>query len=189
MTTTFRESDWSRTLADALVIEHSLCEEVCKIIRKVAFLCLKRHVGDVAYDDMRAILSTVHDQLSNDGKELLDALDADKCAVHSWLAVIVRRVAMTHIRRRYYASTSVSDIFKAMKVDVRGAEDYLDSLSNLFTPSQRYLLRLRYGEGCDISQAAAHLGISREEALNLEASARRSLSREWSTLKTRTPLQ
>ncbi len=189
MTTTFRESDWSRTLADALAIDHDLCEEVCKIIRKVAFLCLKRHVGAVAYDDMRVILSMVHDTLSSDGKELLDALTANKCAVHSWLTVIVRRAAMNHIRRRYYASSSVSDLFRAMNVDVRGAEDCLDAMSHLFTPSQKYLLRLRHGEGCDIGQAAAHLGISREEALALEASATKRLRQEWSALKNRPPLQ
>jgi len=189
MTTTFRESDWSRTLADALSIEHGLCEEVCKIIRKVAFLCLKRHVGDVAYDDMRAILSSVHDKLSTDGKELMSALETDKCTVHSWLAVIVRRAAMNHIRRRYYASSSVSDIFRAMKVDVRGAEDYLDSLDGMFTPSQKYALRLRYGEGCDLEQTAAHLGVSREEARRLDDAATKRLRREWEALKNRTALQ
>jgi len=189
MTDAFREADWAGTLSRILGAEVNVCQEAVKIIRKVAFLCLKRHVGDVAYEDMRIILSMVHDKLSVDGKDLFEAIESGKCTVHAWLAVITRQAAMTHIRRRHYAASSVSDVFRAMNVDVRGAEDYLDALTDMFTPTHKYVLRLRHGEGCDVSQAAAILGVSPGEVKAVESQALERLRREWAVLKNMAPLQ
>lgn len=189
MNDAFRESDWAGTLSGILRADLNTCEEAVKIIKKVAFLCLKRHVGAVAYDDMHIILSMVHDKLSKDGRDLFEALESGKCTVHAWLAVITRQTAMTHIRRRHYPVSSVSEIFRAMNVDVRGAEDYLDALTDMFTPTHKYVLRLRHGEGCDISQTAAILGVSPREVKAVEHQAMERLRKEWTTLKSMAPLQ
>jgi len=90
---------------------------------------------------------------------------------------------MKYVRSVYYPKSTLLDIFMDMKVDVSGAEACLDSLGESLSPSEKTLLRIMYGEGCTVMQAAEMLGVSPQEVRTIHGRAFASLRQEWLALR------
>lgn len=90
---------------------------------------------------------------------------------------------MKYVRSVYYPKSTLLRLFIDMNVDVSGAEACLDSLGASLSPSEKTLLRLLYGEGCTVMQAAGMLGVTPQEVRTIHRQAFASLRQEWLALR------
>uniref|UniRef100_A0A7C4AHB3 RNA polymerase sigma-70 region 4 domain-containing protein n=1 Tax=Fundidesulfovibrio putealis TaxID=270496 RepID=A0A7C4AHB3_9BACT len=152
------------------------------VIDGVIAICLKRHTGHNDAQDVIRVRRRVARAIRAEGGRGLRR-DEGAGSLRTFLVVFTREVALGYIRGAHYPHSSIADVLRAMTVDVDGAQEHLDGLDQLFTPTQKCVLRLRYGEGCDPAQAARILGVSVEEVRAVELQASRNLARQWRALR------
>ncbi|WP_173084378.1 sigma factor-like helix-turn-helix DNA-binding protein [Fundidesulfovibrio magnetotacticus] len=107
----------------------------------------------------------------------------ERSSVQTCIVVLTREVTMNYVRNAHYWRSTVADLFLAMNVDISGAEDHLRCLDERLTPSQKCVLRLLYGEGCTLAQAAGMLGVSQDEVRTLQWQAMEAFHAEWLSLR------
>lgn len=170
-------------LAKVFMIDMNSARDSWRMMERVIRMCLSKHTGSENPKDVlqvkRMIMSRLVQEVDN--PSYYDA--SERCSVQTCIVVMTREMTLTYVRRSHYAQSRLSDVFKAMNVDVTGAEDYLDGLDQLFTPSQKCVLRLIFGEGCTAVQAAGMLGVTVQEVRSLQWEAMELLQHEWVALK------
>lgn len=175
---------WAQELlSKVFMINIQAARDAWKMIERVVRLCLNNHMGRDAPDDVRRVMKIILNRLIQEAEEPSYFKDVECCTVQTCLVVMARTTTLSYVRGAHYARSSLAEIFQAMNVDVTGAESYLQTLDELFTPSQKCVLRLIYGEGCTAAQAAGMLGVSQQEVRSLEWQAMEILQHEWLALR------
>ena len=170
-------------VAKVFMINMQSARDAWKMIERVVRLSLTKHVGRDKPDDVHRVMKIILSRLINEAEAPSYIQNAENGTVQTCLVVMARSVTLDYVRGAHYAQSSLAEIFKAMNVDVTGAEAYLHVLDDLFTPTQKCVLGLIYGEGCTASQAAGMLGVSQQEVRTIEWQAMEILQHEWLTLR------
>jgi len=153
------------------------------MIQKVIHMCLEKHVRNYDMPDVERVRKMIVERLERELRTPSFYDNLDGCSVQTCIVVLTREVTMSYVRNAHYWRSTVADLFEAMNVDVTGAEHYLQGLDEKFTPSQKCVLRLLYGEGCTLAQAAGMLGVSQDEVRSLQWQAMEIFHREWLLLR------
>ncbi len=170
-------------LAKVFMMDLNSARESWRMMERVIRMCLAKHTGAENPQDVLQVKRMIMSKLVHESENPTYMDNAERCSVQTCIVVMTREMTLSYVRRSHYAQSRLSDIFKAMNVDVSGAEDYLDGLDQLFTESQRCVLRLLYGEGCTAVQAAGMLGVSVQEVCAIQGQAMDILQHEWIALK------
>lgn len=169
-------------LGKVFMVNESSAHDSWIMIQKVVHMCLEKHMRSYTMPDVERVKKMIVERL---GRELQSPSFYDNfagCSVQTCIVVLTRDVTMGYVRNAHYCRSTVADLFEAMNVDVTGAEHYLQGLDEKFTPSQKCVLRLLYGEGCSLAQAAGMLGVSQDEVRSLQWQAMEIFHREWLVL-------
>ena len=176
-------------MSKVFMVSGNTARDAWSMVDRVVRICLNKHAGKEHEDDVARVKGLVV-------KRLLDEIEhpayfnaGEKCSVQTCIVVMAREITLNYVRNAHYARSSISDVFKAMNVDVAGAQHYLDALDEMFSPSQKCVLRLIYGEGCSVDQAAGMLGVSSGEVRSLQWQALERLQERWMALKRGSELQ
>lgn len=170
-------------LAKVFMVNMNTARDAWAMIDKVARICLTKHMGSYSQKDVDRVKKIILDRLIQEADNPSYYEDVERCSVQTCIVVMTREVTLNYVRSAHYAQSTLADIFRAMNVDVEGAGPYLDGLDQMFSPSQRCVLRLIYGEGCTVIQAAGMLGVSPQEVQTLQWQAMELLQHEWLTLR------
>ncbi len=170
-------------LQDVFMLNKSTAEDAWEMAGRVISLCLTRHVGICDHKDVLAVKKILMNRLIQEADDPSYFDKAERGSVQTCIVVMTREVTLNYVRNAHYAQSSLADIFRAMNVDVEGAGPYLAGLDQMFSSSQRCVLRLIYGEGCTVIQAAGMLGVSPQEVQTLQSQAMELLQHEWLILR------
>jgi len=176
--------DFAKELLGKIYMVDAPTADSCwNMIERVVRFCLDKHTGRCAHEDVHRVKRIILDRMLQDARNPRHIEQAESCSVQTCMVVMARECALAYVRHAHYAQSTLAEIFKCMDVDVTGAEDHLAGLDQLFSPSQKCVLRLIYGEGCSVPQAAGMLGVSSREVRTLQWQAMELLQHEWLTLK------
>lgn len=170
-------------VAQVFLIDRDAALDAWRMVDKVVRICLLKHAGADHEDSVLRVKKMILARMREELDDPSYYLQVEKCSVHTCIVVMAREMTLNFVRNASYAHSTLADIFRAMNVDVSGAEVYLDGLDQMFSPSQKCVLRLLYGEGCTVVQAAGMLGVSPNEVQALQWQAMERLQREWMALK------
>jgi len=170
-------------LAKVYMVDSNTARDAWKMIDKVVRICLKKHKGNDTPNDIGAVKKHILTRLITEAENPTYYDDVERASVQTLIVVMARETTLHYVRNAHYAHSTLADVFKAMNVDVTGAESYLDGLDQLFTSSQKCVLRLIYGEGCSVMQAAGMLGVSPQEVRTIQWQAMELLQHEWLALR------
>lgn len=170
-------------VAQVFMIDRETAREAWNMVDKVVRICLLKHAGADHEEDVLRVKKRLLARMREELDDPSYYHQVEKCSVQTCIVVMAREMTLNYVRTAKYAHSTLSDIFRAMNVDVSGAEDYLDGLDSLFSPSQKCVLRLLYGEGCTVMQAAGMLGVTPNEVQTLQWQAMERLQQEWMALK------
>ena len=170
-------------LAKVFMVNKNSAQDAWQMVDRVTRICLVRHMGSCSYKDVDRVKTRILDRLLQESNNPSYYEDVERCSVQTCIVVMTREITLNYVRSFHYAQSTLADIFRAMNVDVEGAGPYLDGLDQLFSPSQKCVLRLIYGEGCTVIQAAGMLGVSPQEVQSLQWQAMELLQHEWLTLR------
>jgi hypothetical protein len=171
-------------VAEMFMLNMSTAVDIWNMVDRVVRICLCKHVGHDKEIDVGMIKKIIMNKLRDELAVPTYFDNLERCSVQTCVVVLSREIALDYIRNAHYSRSSISEIFRCMNVNVSGAEEYLDGLDEMFSPSQKCVLRLLYGEGCTVHQAANMLGVSSDEVLTLQWQAMERLQQEWRFLKT-----
>lgn len=158
-------------------------KNIVTIIDSVIRMCLQKRIGFVDEADVDRVIKIILRDLERNPSRMIPDYDLDKCSIQTFIIVVTREITVSYIRNAHYPTSSVSSVFESMKVNVEGAREELDALDAIFTPSQKCVLRLRYGEGCNVIQIANMLGVSTSEVRSVEWQAMQNLQRQFIAMR------
>jgi len=170
-------------VAEMFMLNMNTAQDIWNMVDRVVRLCLCKHIGHDKENDVGMIKKIIMNRLRDELAVPTYFDNLERCSVQTCVVVLSREITLDYVRNAHYSRSSISDIFKSMNVNVSGAEEYLDGLDEMFSPSQKCVLRLLYGEGCTVRQAAGMLGVSSDEVLALQWQAMERLQQEWRFLK------
>jgi len=170
-------------ISKVYMVDMNSARDSWKMVDRVIRICLAKHVGREDQIDIGRVKKKVLDRLILEADDPSYYDKIEKCSVQTCIVVMTREVTLHYVRSAHYAYSTLADVFKAMNVDITGAEEYIDGLDQLFTPSQKCVLRLIYGEGCSTTQAAGMLGVSVQEVQSIQWQAMELLQHEWVSLR------
>lgn len=170
-------------VSKVFMVNLNTARDAWNMVDKVVRICLGKHAGGNNEKDVAIVKGMIVQRLIDEIENPSYFNGHERCSVQTCIVVMAREITLNYVRNAHYSSSSVSDIFKSMNVDVSGAESYLDGLDEMFTPSQKCVLRLLYGEGCSVDQAAGMLGVSAGEVRSLQWQAMESLQKRWQVLR------
>ena len=170
-------------VAEMFMLNMSTAQDIWNMVDRVVRLCLCKHLGHDNEHDVVMVKKIIMNRLRDELAIPTYFDNLERCSVQTCVVVLSREITLDYIRNAHYSKSSISEIFKSMNVNVSGAEEYLDGLDEMFSPSQKCVLRLLYGEGCTVRQAAGMLGVSADEVLALQWQAMERLQQEWRFLK------
>lgn len=182
MVSTIQE-DMCAMLSRNLKINTQGAISIVMIIENVIRMCLQKRLGFVDDSDVETVKKIMLSDLERNPSRIIPDYDLDRCSVQTFIIVVTREITVNYIRNAHYSSSSVSEIFESMNVNVEGAREELDALDAIFTPSQKCVLRLRYGEGCNVIQIANMLGVSTSEVRSVEWQAMQNLQRQFIAMR------
>ncbi|GAB6035628.1 hypothetical protein JCM15519_01870 [Fundidesulfovibrio butyratiphilus] len=177
------QEDMCVMLSRHLNIDTNGANNIVTLIENVIRMCLQKKIGFVDEADVERVRKIILCDLERKPSRIVPDYDLDKCSIQTFIIVVTREITVSYIRNAHYPSSSVSSIFESMNVNVEGAREELDALDAIFTPSQRCVLRLRYGEGCNVIQIANMLGVSTSEVRSVEWQAMQNLQRQFIAMR------
>lgn len=176
--------DFAKELvAKVYMVDSATANSSWSMMERVVSSCLIKHTGRDNHEDIDRVKRIILDRMIQDADTPRHFDLNEKCSVQTCMVVMARDCSLAYVRNAHYAQSTLAEVFTAMNVDVTGAEDYLSGLDQLFSPTQKCVLRLIYGEGCTIAQAAGMLGVSHQEVRSIQGQAMELLQHEWLALK------
>ena len=175
--------DLALMLSKAFNIDIKAASESCLMVNEIIHFQLTKHCDNYTENDTHAINKIIRNLLDHN-RYCPENICRDRAmTVQQCIIDMAKQAALQYIRSVYYPKSTLVHIFRDMKVDVTGAEACLEGMGAFLSPSEKYVLRLMYGEGCTVMQAAEVLGVSPQEVRTIHRQAFASLRQEWLALR------
>jgi len=176
-------------MSKVFMVSGNTASDAWGMVDKVVRICLNKHAGREDEDDVARVKGMIVNRLVDEVDHPSYFNGNEKCSVQTCIVVMSREITLNYVRNAHYAHTSISAVFNSMNVDTAGAKESLDALDDMFSASQKCVLRLLYGEGCSVDQAAGMLGVSTGEVRALQWQALERLQERWQALRAGNDLQ
>lgn len=175
--------DLISSITRAYTVNQVAAEEAFEMVMDVIKIHLKKFAGKYEPNDVMAINRMIIRRFEKETGNTDSLYSEAALLVQQCIVDVARQETMKYVRSVYYPKSTLLRLFIDMNVDVSGAEACLDSLGASLSPSEKTLLRLLYGEGCTVMQAAGMLGVTPQEVRTIHRQAFASLRQEWLALR------